>query len=140
MKTISKRNKIAAAIFLVLGLLSLALGVWLWGAPAAVQAAETEHDQMHTGWTKLTEGDGTLSEGNYYLSGDLNADLIVSGNATVTLCLNGAQNLPCAIARRTQTTPSVKLHIRRASSRAAKQPTAAAYILTAAHSPCWAAP
>ena len=89
MKTISKRNKIAAAIFLVLGLLSLALGVWLWGAPAAVQAAETEHDQMHTGWTKLTEGDGTLSEGNYYLSGDLNADLIVSGNATVTLCLNG---------------------------------------------------
>ena len=101
-------------------------------------------------FTKLTAAGGALSGGNYYLSGDLNADLTVSG--AVTLCLNGyvltgsgggsvitvsdgaeftlcdcstAQNLPCAIARRTQTTPSVKLHIRRASSRAAKQPTAA---------------
>ena len=91
MKTISKKNKIAAAIFLVLGLLSLALGVWLWGAPAAVQAAETEHDQMHTGWTKLTEGDGTLRNGNYYLTGDLDltAYFYLDPNHTVTLCLNG---------------------------------------------------
>ncbi len=91
MRTISKKNKIAAAIFLALGLLSLALGVMLWGAPAAVQAAETEHDQTHSGWTELTEGDGILRNGNYYLTGDLDltADFSFDPNHTVTLCLNG---------------------------------------------------
>ncbi len=91
MKTISKKNKIAAAIFLVLGLLSLALGAWLWGALPTVRAAETEHDHADGSWTKLTEGDGTLRNGNYYLTGDLDltAYFHLDPNHTVTLCLNG---------------------------------------------------
>src|SRR5699024_8362076 len=90
MKTISKKNKIAAALLLAAGLLSLALGAWLWGAPPTARAAETEHDHADGSWTELTDstvGDGSLSGGKYYLSGDLNADLTVSG--AVTLCLNG---------------------------------------------------
>ena len=91
MKTISKKNKIAAAIFLVLGLLSLALGAWLWGALPTVRAAETEHDHADGSWTKLTEGDGTLRNGNYYLTGDLDLTdhFHLDPNHTVTLCLNG---------------------------------------------------
>ena len=91
MKTISKKNKIAAAIFLVLGLLSLALGVWLWDAPPTVRAAETEHDHADGSWTELTEGDGILRNGNYYLTGDLDltAYFHLDPNHTVTLCLNG---------------------------------------------------
>ena len=91
MKTISKKNKIAAAIFLVLGLLSLALGVWLWGASPTAQAAETEHDHADGSWTELTEGDGILRNGNYYLTGDLDltAYFHLDPNHTVTLCLNG---------------------------------------------------
>ena len=91
MKTISKKNKIATAIFLVLGLLSLALGVWLWDAPPTVRAAETEHDHADGSWTELTEGDGILRNGNYYLTGDLDltAYFHLDPNHTVTLCLNG---------------------------------------------------
>lgn len=39
MKTILTRNKLAAAILMALSLLALALGVMLFGAPAAAQAS-----------------------------------------------------------------------------------------------------
>ena len=39
MKTILTRNKLAAAILMALSLLALALGVLLFGAPAAAQAS-----------------------------------------------------------------------------------------------------
>ena len=88
MKPILKRNKLAF-ILMALSLLALALGVMLWNAPAAVRAAETEHDHTDGNWTALTEAGGPLSGGNYYLNDDLTltADLTIDGE--VTLCLNG---------------------------------------------------
>ena len=43
MKIIFKRKKFAAALLMALSLLALALGVLLFGAPAAAQAAETDY-------------------------------------------------------------------------------------------------
>ena len=42
MQTILTRNKLAAAILMALSLLALALGVLLFGAPAAAQASGGE--------------------------------------------------------------------------------------------------
>lgn len=56
--------------------------------PTATLAADP-HD--HTDWTELTAANiaehASLTDGNYYLGGDINGDFTVDG--TVTLCLNG---------------------------------------------------
>lgn len=66
----------------------LALGLGL--LPTTALAAD-EHGSHSDGWTELTAGTTTLSDGNYYLSGDVEytgtESITVSGE--VLLCLNG---------------------------------------------------
>ena len=88
MKTILKRNKLAAAVLMALSLLALAFGAMLWNAPAAAQAA-AEHDHADGTWTAITTDGGTLSGGNYYLAEDVVLTKNLTFSGTVTLCLNG---------------------------------------------------
>ena len=81
-----------AALAVLILLLALCLGIGLLCLQDNVKtayAAEGDHTGHDTGWTALTADSGALTGGNYYLEGDLTADLTVSANATVTLCLNG---------------------------------------------------
>lgn len=58
--------------------------------PATALAADGNCTGDHSGWTALTNPSGTLNDGSYYLTGDLNAgtkQIKVTG--TVNLCLNG---------------------------------------------------
>lgn len=88
MKTILKRNKLAAALLMALSLLALAFGAMLWRAPAAAQAA-AEHDHADGTWTAIATDGGTLSGGNYYLAEDVVLTKNLTFSGTVTLCLNG---------------------------------------------------
>ena len=63
----------------------LILSLVLTMLPVSVQAAE----HNHSGWTALSGNIATLSNGNYYLDGNLNGDNPVRVTGTVTLCLNG---------------------------------------------------
>ena len=74
--------------------LSLALSFCLLLSllPMPARAAETPScDGTHSGWTGISSLGGTLSDGKYYLSGNVTAseDITISGN--VTLCLNGKE-------------------------------------------------
>lgn len=88
MKTILKRNKLAAALLMALSLLALAFGAMLWNAPAAAQAA-AEHDHADGSWKAIATDGGTLSGGNYYLEDDVTLTVNLTFSGTVTLCLNG---------------------------------------------------
>ena len=58
--------------------------------PAAAQAADGNCTGDHNGWTPLTSLGGTLNDGSYYLTGNLNASSEkISVTGTVNLCLNG---------------------------------------------------
>lgn len=57
---------------------------------ARLSAADSLHATPgdHTGWTALSAA-GTLTDGEYYLNTDLEGNLTISAEATVTLCLGG---------------------------------------------------
>lgn len=55
----------------------------------AAQAESTATTHSHDGWTALSAAGGTLSAGNYYLTGDVDATDFITINGNVALCLNG---------------------------------------------------
>ena len=58
--------------------------------PATALAADGNCTGDHNGWTPLTSLGGTLNDGSYYLTGNLNASSgQISVTGTVNLCLNG---------------------------------------------------
>lgn len=57
---------------------------------AALAASDGNCTGDHNGWTALTNPSGTLNDGSYYLTGNLNASSEkISVTGTVNLCLNG---------------------------------------------------
>ena len=70
--------------------LLLALCMVLSMLPATALAADGNCTGDHNGWTPLTSLGGTLNDGSYYLTGNLNASSEkISVTGTVNLCLNG---------------------------------------------------
>ena len=61
------------------------------GDPLGEQPPEVSllNDEHHAEWTQLTSSNDTLTEGNYYLSKNLNFNKKVSVSGNVTICLNG---------------------------------------------------
>ena len=58
--------------------------------PATALAADGNCTGDHNGWTPLTSLGGTLNDGSYYLTGNLNANSTqINVTGTVNLCLNG---------------------------------------------------
>ena len=58
------------------------------GMLSVTALAEWEHTN-HSGWTALGGNTTTLSNGNYFLSGDVEHNGAITVTGTVTLCLNG---------------------------------------------------
>ena len=73
-----------AAVFVLCAALSFAL--WM---PAGMASAETVDHAGHAHWTQIAADGGTLSGGDYYLSGDVTLTENLTIGGAVTLCLNG---------------------------------------------------
>ena len=55
--------------------------------PLSAHAAEN-HAREHTEWTELETNTAITGDGQYYLSGPLNRDIVIS-DGNVEICLNG---------------------------------------------------
>ena len=73
-----------AAVFVLCAAQSFAL--WM---PAGMASAETVDHAGHAHWTQIAADGGTLSGGDYYLSGDVTLTENLTIGGAVTLCLNG---------------------------------------------------
>ncbi len=89
MKLKIDKRTLFTALLAVLAVICAVLAISFLIPTSRTRTASAEgNDHSHTGWTKLTSSNTTLSAGNYYLNENLSGNITVS-SGTVTLCLNG---------------------------------------------------